>query len=225
MHGGGPKVVAGKPLAPEYTDENIELVRKGLPNMERHIHNDLKFELNVILAVNSFKDDKPAEVELVCKAAREAGAMYQWNSGSTAPACPFERRGEPFFVPCTPYGCIYMLEQAGVKIEGANAVVLGRSNIVGMPIALLLISRNATVTVCHSYTRDLPSLVRQADILIAAIGQTEMVRGDWIKPGAAVIDVGINSIPDASRKSGHSSLTRLKKWPALSHPSPAASAP
>jgi 5,10-methylene-tetrahydrofolate dehydrogenase/methenyl tetrahydrofolate cyclohydrolase len=110
---------------------------------------------------------------------------------------------EPLFVPCTPSGCIYLLEQAGVKIEGANAVVLGRSNIVGMPVALLLISKNATVTVCHSRTRDLPAVVRQADILIAAIGKTEMVRGDWIKPGAAVIDVGINSIPDATKKSGH----------------------
>ena len=110
---------------------------------------------------------------------------------------------EPLFVPCTPYGCIYLLEKAGVKIEGANAVVLGRSNIVGMPAALLLIGKNATVTVCHSRTQDLPGVVRQADILIAAIGKTEMVRGDWIKPGAAVIDVGINSKPDASRKSGY----------------------
>lgn len=110
---------------------------------------------------------------------------------------------EPLFVPCTPYGCIYLLEQVGVKIEGANAVVLGRSNIVGMPAALLLVRSNATVTVCHSRTRDLPGVVRQADILIAAIGRTEMVRGDWIKPGAAVIDVGINSVPDATKKSGH----------------------
>jgi 5,10-methylene-tetrahydrofolate dehydrogenase/methenyl tetrahydrofolate cyclohydrolase len=110
---------------------------------------------------------------------------------------------EPLFVPCTPYGCIYLLEQAGVKIEGANAVVLGRSNIVGMPAALLLIGKNATVTVCHSRTKDLPSVVRQADILIAAIGKMEMVRGDWIKPGAAVIDVGINSKPDPTKKSGY----------------------
>lgn len=110
---------------------------------------------------------------------------------------------DPLFVPCTPYGCIYLLEQAGVKIEGANAVVLGRSNIVGMPAALLLIGKNATVTVCHSRTKDLPAVVRQADILIAAIGKTEMVRGDWIKPGAAVIDVGINSKPDPSKKSGY----------------------
>jgi methylenetetrahydrofolate dehydrogenase (NADP+)/methenyltetrahydrofolate cyclohydrolase len=102
---------------------------------------------------------------------------------------------EPLFVPCTPSGCIYLLDQAGVKIEGANAVVLGRSNIVGMPVALLLVGRNATVTICHSRTHDLPAVVRQADILIAAIGKLEMVRGDWIKPGAAVIDVGINSVP------------------------------
>ncbi len=109
----------------------------------------------------------------------------------------------PLFVPCTPSGCIYLLDEAGVKIEGANAVVLGRSNIVGMPVALLLISRNATVTVCHSRTRDLPSIIRQADILIAAIGKMEMVRGNWIKPGAAVIDVGINEKPDSTKKKGY----------------------
>jgi methylenetetrahydrofolate dehydrogenase (NADP+)/methenyltetrahydrofolate cyclohydrolase len=109
----------------------------------------------------------------------------------------------PLFVPCTPSGCIYLLDQAGVKIEGANAVVLGRSNIVGMPVALLLISRNATVTVCHSRTHDLPAIVRQADILIAAIGKMEMVRGNWIKPGAAVIDVGINEKPDSTKKKGY----------------------
>jgi len=110
---------------------------------------------------------------------------------------------EPLFVPCTPDGSIYLLEQAGVKIEGANAVVLGRSNIVGMPAALLLISKNATVTVCHSRTKDLPNVIRQADILIAAIGRAEMVKGDWIKPGAAIIDVGINSKPDATKKKGY----------------------
>lgn len=102
---------------------------------------------------------------------------------------------EPLFVPCTPYGCIYLLKEAGVKIAGANAVVLGRSNIVGMPAALLLIKENATVTVVHSKTKDIPAVLRNADIIIAAIGRAEMVRGDWIKPGAAVIDVGINGIP------------------------------
>jgi methylenetetrahydrofolate dehydrogenase (NADP+)/methenyltetrahydrofolate cyclohydrolase len=110
---------------------------------------------------------------------------------------------EPLFVPCTPYGCIYLLEQAGVPIEGANAVVLGRSNIVGMPMALLLIGKNATVTVCHSRTKNLPEVVRQADILIAAIGRAEMVRGDWIKPGAVVIDVGVNAVDDPTRERGY----------------------
>ena len=110
---------------------------------------------------------------------------------------------EPLFVPCTPNGCIYLLDKMGIQIEGANAVVLGRSNIVGMPASLLLVSRNATVTICHSRTKNLADVVRQADILIAAIGKTEMVRGDWIKPGAAVIDVGMNSKPDATKKSGY----------------------
>lgn len=114
-----------------------------------------------------------------------------------------QRGREPLFVPCTPNGCIYLLDHAGVPIEGANAVVLGRSNIVGMPAALLLMSRNATVTVCHSRTKDLPGIARTADILIVAIGKAEFVRGEWIKPGAAVIDVGINSKPDATKKSGY----------------------
>ncbi|MDK1028651.1 MAG: bifunctional methylenetetrahydrofolate dehydrogenase/methenyltetrahydrofolate cyclohydrolase FolD [Anaerolineae bacterium] len=110
---------------------------------------------------------------------------------------------EPLFVPCTPYGCIYLLKEVGVEISGANAVVLGRSNIVGMPAALLLIKENATVTVVHSRTKNTPDIVRQADIIIAAIGKREFVRGDWIKPGAAVIDVGINEMPDSSKKRGY----------------------
>lgn len=110
---------------------------------------------------------------------------------------------EPVFVPCTPAGCMVLLERAGAQISGANAVVLGRSNIVGMPVALLLLKANATVTICHSRTRDLPSVVRQADILVAAIGQTEFVKKDWVKPGAIVIDVGINHKEDSSAKKGY----------------------
>jgi len=109
---------------------------------------------------------------------------------------------EPEFMPCTPHGCMVLLERSGTEISGANAVVLGRSNIVGMPAALMLIKRNATVTVCHSRTRDLQATVREADILIAAIGRAHFVKGDWIKPGATVIDVGTNMIDDATRKSG-----------------------
>jgi len=101
-------------------------------------------------------------------------------------------RGEPGSVPCTPAGVMWVLDRAGIPIEGATAVVVGRSLIVGKPMALLLIARSATVTVAHSKTRDLPELCRSADILVAAVGRPEMIRGDWIKPGAAVIDVGIN---------------------------------
>ncbi len=109
----------------------------------------------------------------------------------------------PQFVPCTPAGCIVLLEEAGAKFKGATAVVLGRSNIVGLPVAMLLLHRDATVTICHSRTRDLPAVCRSADILVAAVGRAEMVGRDWVKPGALVIDVGINRVADASKKSGY----------------------
>jgi 5,10-methylene-tetrahydrofolate dehydrogenase/methenyl tetrahydrofolate cyclohydrolase len=109
---------------------------------------------------------------------------------------------EPMFVPCTPLGCLYLIESVGTKIEGANAVVLGRSNIVGLPVSFLLLHRNATITICHSRTRNLPEIARQADILVAAIGKPRFVQAAWVKPGATVIDVGINEIPDATKKSG-----------------------
>ena len=110
---------------------------------------------------------------------------------------------ESLFVPCTPAGCLVLLDRMNVPLEGANAVVLGRSNIVGMPVALLLVKRNATVTICHSRTKDLPGVVRQADVLIAAVGRPEMVKGDWVKPGAVVIDVGTNRVDDPSREKGY----------------------
>ena len=101
----------------------------------------------------------------------------------------------PSFEPCTPAGVIELLDRINVKIEGANAVVLGRSNIVGLPVSLLLLGRNATVTVCHSRTKDLAAVVKQADILVAAIGKAKFVKAEWVKPGAVVIDVGVNSLP------------------------------
>jgi 5,10-methylene-tetrahydrofolate dehydrogenase/methenyl tetrahydrofolate cyclohydrolase len=113
------------------------------------------------------------------------------------------KRREPLFVPCTPKGCIELLIRTGVAIEGKRAVVLGRSNIVGLPVAMLLLHRNATLTICHSRTKDLPGVVREADILIAAVGRAEMVRGDWVKPGAVVIDVGINSVDDPTKPKGY----------------------
>lgn len=95
-----------------------------------------------------------------------------------------------------------MLEKTLPTLRGLNAVVLGRSNIVGMPVALLLVRADATVTICHSRTKDLPSVVRQADVLVAAVGRPQMVRGDWVKPGAVVIDVGINRIEDPAAPKG-----------------------
>jgi len=109
------------------------------------------------------------------------------------------------FVPCTPAGCMKLLEISGIDTNGAEAVVIGRSMIVGKPMALLLVSKNsnATVTIAHSRSKDLPGICRRADILIAAVGRPEMVKADWVKPGAVVIDVGINRIEDASKKSGY----------------------
>ena len=109
------------------------------------------------------------------------------------------------FVPCTPAGSMRLLAAAGIDTNGAKVVVLGRSMIVGKPMALLLMAKNAnaTVTVAHSRSRDLPALCRDADILIAAVGRPEMVKADWVKEGAVVIDVGVNRIPDATKKSGY----------------------
>ena len=185
----------------------------GMDSVSRHLPEDITqeelekviTELNADKTVNGILVQLPLPSHLneervlqLISIEKDVDGFSPLNIGRLA-----QKGREPLFVPCTPYGCIYLLEQAGVKIEGANAVVLGRSNIVGMPAALLLIGKNATVTVCHSRTKDLPGVVRQADILIAAIGKMEMVRGDWIKPGAAVIDVGINSKPDATKKSGY----------------------
>jgi 5,10-methylene-tetrahydrofolate dehydrogenase/methenyl tetrahydrofolate cyclohydrolase len=113
------------------------------------------------------------------------------------------KRRDPMFVPCTPSGVMVLLQKAGVKFSGARAVVIGRSNLVGMPTALLLVRENATVTICHSRTENLPEIVRQADLLVAAIGRPKFVRGDWIKPGAIVIDVGINRVEDSGAKNGY----------------------
>ncbi len=110
---------------------------------------------------------------------------------------------DPYFVPCTPAGIMQLLAEHTPTLEGAEAVVLGRSNIVGMPVALLLVRANATVTICHSRSRDLPSIIRKADVLVAAVGRPDMVQGDWIKPGAVVIDVGINRVEDASDPKGY----------------------
>ena len=121
--------------------------------------------------------------------AKDVDGFHPVNVGHLA-------NGHPALVPCTPLGVMKLLRSAGIETRGARAVVLGRSAIVGRPMAALLLTADATVTVAHSRTHDLPAECRRADILIAAVGRAEMVRGDWIKPGATVIDVGINRLPD-----------------------------
>ena len=128
---------------------------------------------------------------------KDVDGFHPLNIGRLA-----QKGREPLFVPCTPAGVMVLLQKSGARLAGANAVVLGRSNIVGMPVALLLVRADATVTICHSKTRDLPAVVRQADVLVAAIGRPEMVRGDWLKPGAVVIDVGINRVDDPEAPKG-----------------------
>jgi methylenetetrahydrofolate dehydrogenase (NADP+)/methenyltetrahydrofolate cyclohydrolase len=127
---------------------------------------------------------------------KDVDGFHPMNAGMLA-------SGRPALVPCTPLGCIRLLDEAAAmlkadgvpfSIEGANAVVVGRSNIVGKPVAQLLLQRSCTVTMAHSKTRDLPGLCRTADVLVVAIGRAEMVKGDWVKPGAVVIDVGINRV-------------------------------
>ena len=113
------------------------------------------------------------------------------------------RNREPLFMPATPAGCMVLLEEAGAQFEGANAVVLGRSNIVGLPAAMMLQQRDATVTIVHSRTKNPKEICQRADILVAAVGRAEMVRGDWIKPGAIVIDVGTNRVDDPGAKNGY----------------------
>lgn len=129
---------------------------------------------------------------------KDVDGFHPLNIGRLA-----QKGREPLFIPCTPAGVMVLLEKVLPNLEGLNAVVLGRSNIVGMPVALLLVRANATVTICHSRTKDLADVVRQADILVAAVGRAEMVKGSWIKPGAVVIDVGMNRVEDATRPRGY----------------------
>ena len=129
---------------------------------------------------------------------KDVDGFHPMNIGRLA-----QKGRDPLFVPCTPAGCMVLLHKEMPSLEGANAVVLGRSNIVGMPVALLLVRANATVTICHSRSRNLPDIIRRADILVTAVGKPEMVKGDWVKPGAVVIDVGINHVDDASKPRGY----------------------
>jgi methylenetetrahydrofolate dehydrogenase (NADP+)/methenyltetrahydrofolate cyclohydrolase len=118
---------------------------------------------------------------------KDADGFHPYNVGRLV-------TGNPLYQPCTPYGVMKMLEYTGVDLKGKEVVVVGRSNIVGKPVALMCLSQHATVTLCHSRTKDLPGKVAQADVVIAAVGRPEMIKGEWIKEGAVVIDVGVNRV-------------------------------
>ncbi len=171
--------------------------QQEVEELVRKLNNDpLVNGILVQLPLPSGLDEEKVLREI--KIEKDVDGFHPLNIGRLA-----QKGRDPLFIPCTPYGCMVLLEEAGINPEGKNAVVLGRSNIVGMPVALLLVRANATVTICHSRTKNLADVVRSADILIAAIGKAEMVRGDWIKPGAVVIDVGINHKEDPTRPKGY----------------------
>ena len=177
-------------LPADTPQEKIEAIIKEL-NLDKNVHGIL-----VQLPLPKSLDEERVLTSVALE--KDVDGFHPVNIGRLA-----QKGREPLAIPCTPAGVIYLLKTVLPSLEGKHAVVLGRSNIVGMPVSLLLVRENATVTICHSKTRDLPSVVREADILVAAIGRPEMVRGDWIKPGAVVIDVGINRVEDTTRERGY----------------------
>ncbi len=171
----------GRKLLDTATQEEVEKVVRDL-NADPKVHGIL-----VQLPLPSHLDEE--KILGMISLEKDVDGFHPVNIGRLS-----MKGREPLFVPCTPAGCVELLVRSGVKINGAEAVILGRSNIVGLPVAMLLLHRNATITICHSRTPDLPAVCRRADILIAAVGRAEMVKADWVKPGAAVIDVGINQV-------------------------------
>jgi len=180
----------GHELPADASQEKVEALIKKL-NEDPKIHGIL-----VQLPLPAGLDEE--SVLNTIKLQKDVDGFHPINIGRLA-----QKGREPLFIPATPSGIMYLLEESGAQLDGANAVVLGRSNIVGMPVSLLLVKANSTVTICHSHTKDIPAITREADILVAAVGAAEYVRGDWIKPGATVIDVGVNRVEDESRKRGY----------------------
>ena len=129
-------------------------------------------------------------------------------------------QGEPCTIPCTPKGVIRILKAAGVEIAGKKAVVIGRSNIVGLPVAKLLLNENATVTICHSKTKDIASYTRQADIIVVAVGRMEMLKGDMVSDGAVVIDVGVNRNPETGKLVGDVAFAEVEPKASVITPVP-----
>jgi methylenetetrahydrofolate dehydrogenase (NADP+)/methenyltetrahydrofolate cyclohydrolase len=173
-------------MLPEETTEAELLALVGQLNRDPAVHGIL-VQLPLPKAIDSHR------VIAAIDPAKDVDGLHPINAGRLA-------SGFDALTPCTPLGCIMLTKTVHASLAGMNALVIGRSNLVGRPLLQLLLNENATVTVAHSRSRDLPQLCRQADLVYAAVGRPEMVRGDWIRPGATVIDVGINRIPGADGK-------------------------
>jgi methylenetetrahydrofolate dehydrogenase (NADP+)/methenyltetrahydrofolate cyclohydrolase len=167
---------------PEETSEDYLLKLIAELNARKDVHGIL-----VQLPLPKHIDSK--KVLIAIDPAKDVDGFHPLNVGSLFV-------DESPLPPCTPSGVMELLKRAGVELKGKSAVVVGRSNIVGKPVAIMLLKEHATVTICHSRTTDLPGVCRTADVLVAAVGKAEMIKGDWVKPGAVVIDVGVNRLDD-----------------------------
>ena len=169
---------------PEHTDEKTLLELIQSLNENRDVHGIL-----VQLPLpDHIREQRVIETIAIEK---DVDGFHPYNVGLLAV-------GAPTFQPCTPWGCMELLHTTGINISGKHAVVVGRSNIVGKPVALMLLAKHATVTICHSRTANLAEIIAEADIVVAAVGRAEMIRGSWFKPGAVVIDVGMNRRADGT---------------------------
>ena len=174
-----------------------DISQQKIEGMISNLANDTKIHgILVQLPLPSGLDDE--RILNAVPLEKDVDGFHPVNIGRLA-----QKGRQPLFTPCTPSGIMYLLKKYTTTLEGKRAVIIGRSNIVGMPVSLLLLRENATVTICHSRTKDLPLIAKEADILVAAIGKPEMVKGSWIKPGAVVIDVGVNRVEDSRRKRGY----------------------
>ena len=180
-------------------------------------------ELNADPAIHGILVQLPLPRQFDADAVLDAIAAEKDVDGFRAENVGALMQGQPCFIPCTPYGVMKFFEDAGITLKGKEAVVVGRSNIVGKPMAMLLLHAGATVTICHSQTRDLAEHCRRADILVAAVGRPRMITGDMVKPGAVVIDVGINRLqdgPEAGKLCGDVDFASVKDVAAFITPVP-----
>ncbi|TID19241.1 hypothetical protein CANINC_003812 [Pichia inconspicua] len=175
-------------------DENTD--EQTLMNIINDLNNDSKVN-GILIQLPLPKHLDEVKITNAVLSIKDVDGFDRYNVGELS-----KKNGKPHFLPCTPHGCMKLIEQTGIELSGKNAVVIGRSDIVGTPVAAMLRDANCTVTICHSRTKNIPEVVKSADIVIAALGKPNYVKGEWIKEGAVVIDVGINYIPDSTKKNG-----------------------